>query len=187
MERTTKMTDAERKFAVERLHSSRDKFNSVIKGVSAAQAKFKPNPEQWSILELAEHIAISDESLRGLIQRALAKPAQPELMEQVQANDHRYHREFRPHPKGVNKAPESMCPHDRFKTLADAAAEFNQQRDGTIVYASATQDALRGHMSPHPVFGPMDAYQWLMACSIHVESHSHHIEEVKKDANYPAH
>jgi hypothetical protein len=185
MERTTRMTDAERKLAVDRLHSSRDKFMSVIDGVSPAQAKFKPNPGQWSILELAEHIAISDESLLGLIRRALEKPAQPELMEQVQANDHRYHREFRPHPKGVNKAPDSLCPHDRFKTLADAAVEFNKQREGTIAYAIATQDDLRGHMSPHPVFGPMDAYQWLMACSIHVESHSHHIEEVKKDPAYP--
>src|SRR5580692_10541662 len=117
MERTTKMTDAERKLAVDRLHTSRDKFMSVIDGVSAAQATFKPTPEQWSILELAEHIAISDKSLRGLIRRALEAPAQPELMGQVQANDYRYHREFRPHPKGVNKAPESMCPHNRFAAL----------------------------------------------------------------------
>jgi hypothetical protein len=186
MERTTGMTDEERKLAVDRLHTSRDKFMSVIEGVSAVQAKYKPSPEQWSILELAEHIAISDESLRGLIRRALKTPAQPEVMEQVQANDYRYHREFRPHPKGVNKAPESMCPHDRFPRLADAAAEFNKQREETIVYANQTQDALRGHMSPHPVFGPMDAYQWLMACSLHVESHSHQIEEVKKDPGYPA-
>jgi hypothetical protein len=185
MERTGRMTDEERRLAVERLHSSRAKFASAIQGVSAEQAKFKPAPEQWSILELAEHIAISDESLRGLIRRALATPAQPELAAQVQANDFRYHREFRPHPKGVNKAPESMCPHNRFATLADAAAEFNRQREGTIAYAAETQDALRDHMSPHLVFGAMDAYQWLMACSIHVESHSHQMSEVKLDPNYP--
>lgn len=186
MERTSRMTDQERKLAVDRLHSSRDKFMSVIAGVSEAQAKFKPSPEQWSILELAEHIAISDLSLRALIRRALDSPAQPELMEQVHANDFRYHREFRPHPKGVNKAPESMRPHDRFATLADAAAEFTKQRDGTIAYALETQDDLRSHMVPHTVFGPMDAYQWLMACSIHVESHSHHMQEVKQDPKYPA-
>jgi hypothetical protein len=180
------MNDEERKLAVDRLHTSRDKFKSVIEGVSAEQAKFKPSAEQWSILELAEHIAISDQSLRGLIRRALERPAQPELMEQVQANDYRYHREFRPHPKGVNKAPESMHPHDRFATLADAAAEFNKQREATVAYANETQDDLRDHMSPHPVFGAMDAYQWLMACSLHVESHSHHIEEVKKDPGYPS-
>jgi hypothetical protein len=186
MERTTSMTDQERKLAVDRLHISRDKFTSVIDGVSPEQAKFKPSPEQWSILELAEHIAISDESLRDLIRRALNKPAQPELMEQVQANDYRYHREFRPHPKGVNKAPDTLCPHDRFKTLAEAAVEFNRQRRDTIACAEETKDALRAHMSPHPVFGAMDAYQWLVACALHVESHSHHIEEVKKDAGYPS-
>jgi hypothetical protein len=186
VERTGRMNDQERKLAVDRLHSSREKFMSVIEGVSAAQAKFKPTPGQWSILELAEHIAISDPSLRALIRRALESPAQPELMAQVQANDFRYHREFRPHPKGVNKAPESMCPHDRFATLADAATEFKKQREGTIAYAIETQDDLRDHMIPHPVFGPMDAYQWLMACSLHVESHAHHMEEVKLDPNYPA-
>ena len=185
MERTGRMTAEERKLAVDRLQSSRDKFMSTIEGVSPKQAKFKPNPEQWSILELAEHIAISDESLRGLIRGALKRPAQPELMEQVQANDHRYRREFRPHPKGVNKAPDSLSPHDRFATLDEAAAEFNRQRKDTIAYALETQDELRHHMSPHPVFGAMDAYQWLVACALHVESHSHHMEEVKQDPKYP--
>jgi hypothetical protein len=186
MERTTRMNDEERKLAVDRLHASQDQFFAAIKGVSPKQATFKPVPEQWSILELAEHIAISDEALLGLIRAALKRPAQPELMEQVQANDHRYRREFRPHPKGVNKAPESLQPHSRFSTVDQAAAEFKKQREGTIAYARETQDELRGHMSPHHVFGPMDAYQWLVACALHVESHTHHIEELKKDPNYPA-
>lgn len=180
------MTAEERRLAVERLHSSRDHFLKTIEGISPAQAKFTTSREQWSILELAEHIAISDEGLLGLIRRALARPAQPEMMEQVQANDYRYHRPFRPHPKGVNKAPDSLSPHARFATLAEASAEFLKQRAATIAYASATQDPLRGHMSPHPVFGAMDAYQWLMACSIHVESHTHHIQELKNHADYPA-
>lgn len=186
METTGRMTEEERRLAVERLRASRETFASAIAGVSPVQAKFKPEPERWSILELAEHIAISDESLRALIRGALESPAQPELMEQVQANDYRYHRPFRPHPRGVNKAPENMRPHARFATLEDAAAHFNRQRDDTIAYAIDTQDPLRRHMMPHSVFGPMDAYQWLMACAIHVESHSHHIQEMKQDPNYPA-
>jgi|SRR5579864_833419 len=186
MDRPFTMNDEERRLAVERLHSSRDHFLETIEGISPAQAAFTPSAEQWSIIELAEHIAISDEALRGLIRGALKRPAQPELMEQVQAGDYRYHRAFRPHPKGVNKAPESLHPHARFATLAEASAEFLRQREATIDYARATEDPLRGHMAPHPVFGPMDAYQWLMACSIHVESHTHHIEELKNHPDYPA-
>jgi hypothetical protein len=186
MNRSGKMTDDERKLAVDRLNASREKFLSVLDGVSIEQAKFKPTPEQWSILELAEHIAISDESLRGLIRGALKRAAQPEMMEQVQSNDHRYKRETRPHPKGVNKAPEALCPHNRFTTLAEAAAEFKRQRADTIAYAETTQDELRDHMAPHPAFGPMDAYQWLVACALHAESHAMHIEEVKRDPKFPA-
>jgi len=186
MQRSGRITDEERRLALERLRSSREKFTSAIAGVSANQARFKPSADRWSILELAEHIAISDESLRALIRRALDSPAQPELMEQVQANDFRYHRPFRPHPRGVNQAPENMRPHGRFATLEDAAAEFHRQRDQTLAYAAGTQDELRHHMFLHPVFGPMDAYQWLMACSIHVESHSHQMEELKQDPGYPA-
>ncbi len=186
MTRSGVMNKEERKLAVDRLRTSREKFLSVIDGVSPDQARFKPNAEQWSILELAEHIAISDESLRGLIRGALKRPAQPELMEEVQSKDYRYKRETKPHPKGVNKAPDALCPHNRFATLAEAAAEFNRQRADTIAYAETTQDELRDHMAPHPAFGAMDAYQWLVACALHAESHAMHIEEVKRDPSYPA-
>jgi hypothetical protein len=186
MDRPFTMNDEERRLAVDRLLTSRDQFLATVEGISPTQAKFTPAADQWSILELAEHIAISDEALRGLIRGALKRPAQPEVMEQVQANDYRYHREFRPHPKGVNKAPDSLCPHSRFATLAEASTEFLKQREDTIAYARETQDGLRGHMSPHPVFGPMDAYQWLVACALHVESHTHQIQELKDHPHYPA-
>jgi DinB superfamily len=185
MNRPLTMTGEERQFTVERLESSRDKFLATIDGISPAQAAFQPDPERWSILQCAEHIAISDEGLLNLIRAALAKPAEPELMEQVQANDYRYQRETRQHKPGVNKAPKSLSPHARFATLAEASTEFLRQREGIIVYARATQDALRGHMSPHPVFGPMDAYQWLVACAIHVESHTLQIQELKDHPDYP--
>jgi len=185
MDRPMTMNDDERQLAIDKLNASRDLFLKTIDGISPTQAAFKPNPEQWSILELAEHVAISDEALLGLIRGALKRPAQPELMEQVQANDHRYRREFRPHPKGVNKAPDSLCPHSRFATLAEASTEFLKQREGTIAYAQTTQDPLRGHMSPHHVFGAMDAYQWLVACALHVESHTHQIQELKQHPDYP--
>jgi len=180
------MTDDERKLAVDRLQASRDAFLAAIHNLTPAQAAFQPDPERWSILQCAEHIAISDEGLLNLIRASLAKPAEPELMEQVQANDHRYRRETRQHKPGVNKAPKSLSPHARFNTLAEASAEFLRQREGTIAYARNTNDALRGHMSPHPVFGPMDAYQWLVACALHVESHTLQIQELKDHPDYPA-
>jgi len=52
-------------------------------------------------------------------------------------------------------------------------------------YVSTTNDDLRDHMGPHPVLGPLDAYQWILLISAHSERHTKQIEEVKADPNFP--
>jgi len=175
-----KITDQERAAAIARLESSRDRLLAAIASVTDQQAAFQPSPERWSILQLVEHLATSDPGLMALIQRSLASPAQPELMEQARKHDHRFLGELKPLPRGVNKAPENLQPKSVYKTLAEAKAAFLKQREVTLAYARSTNDDLRDHFAPHPVLGPMDAYQWLVACAIHVESHTMQIEEIKK-------
>lgn len=174
-----KMTDEERRAAIDRLETSRDRLLAAIEGISEEQARFTPSAERWSILDLVEHLATSDPGLLEVIERALASPAQPERMEQARRHDHRFLGELKPFPRGLNKAPEHLRPRARFGTLAEARAAFVEARERTIAYARATDADLRGHFSPHPLLGPMDAYQWLIACALHVESHTLHIEEMK--------
>jgi hypothetical protein len=174
-----KITEQERSAAIARLESSRDRLLAVLEGVTDEQAAFKPSPERWSILQLVEHLATSDPGLLALIRKALESPAQPELMEQARRHDHRFLGELKPLPRGVNKAPEALKPQGRYSALADAIAAFERQREATIAYARATEDDLRDHFSPHSVLGPMDCFQWLIACAVHVESHTLQIEELK--------
>jgi hypothetical protein len=175
-----KITDQERQAAIARLESSRDRLLSAISGLTDEQANFRPSPDRWCILQLVEHLATSDPGLMATIRRALASPAQPELMEQVQRRDHRYLGELKPFPRGVNKAPEALQPKALYRSLADAAAAFLKAREATIAYARSTEDDLRDHFAPHPVLGPMDGFQWLVACAVHVESHTLQIEELMK-------
>jgi hypothetical protein len=44
---------------------------------------------------------------------------------------------------------------------------------------------LRGHVLPHPVFGPWDGYQWILAAGCHSARHTGQILEVKADPNFP--
>ena len=44
---------------------------------------------------------------------------------------------------------------------------------------------LRDHFADHPVLGPMDGYQWLVANARHVESHAGHIREIRSLAGFP--
>lgn len=174
-----KITDQERAAAIARLESSRDRLLAAIANVTPEHAAFKPSPERWSILELVEHLATSDPGLMALIRKALDSPAQPELVEQAHRHDHRFLGELKPLPRGINKAPENLKPQAGYATLEHAAAAFLKNREATIAYARSTGDDLRDHFSPHPVLGPMDAYQWLVACALHVESHTLQIEELK--------
>jgi uncharacterized damage-inducible protein DinB len=174
-----KVTEHEREFAVARLESSRDKLLAAIDGVTEDQANFKPAPDRWSILQLVEHLATSDPGLMSLIQKALASPAQPELVDQVHKHDRRFMGELKPLPRGVNKAPEFLQPKSAYSKLEEAKEAFLKHRAATIEYARTTQDDLRDHFAQHNVLGPMDGYQWLVACAVHVESHTLQIEEIR--------
>jgi len=175
-----KITDQERQTAIARLESSRDKLLAALEDVSEELALWTPAPERWSILQLVEHLATSDPGLMKLIRQALASPAQPELVEQVHKHDHRFVGELKPFPRGVNKAPEFLKPRALYPRLGDAVEAFLRAREETIDYARSTEDELRDHFAPHSVLGPMDGYQWLIACAVHVESHTLQIEELKR-------
>jgi hypothetical protein len=184
-ELNTRITADERQAAVDRLTTSRDLLLGAAAGVSAEQATFTPEPGRWSILQLAEHLAISDPGLLGRIRRALNQPAQPELMEEVRQKDRRFTGEYKPLPHGVNKAPEDLLPTGRYASLSQAVAAFEVNRAATIRFARETNDELRSHFAPHTLLGPMDCYQWLMACALHVESHARQIAELKAEPRYP--
>jgi hypothetical protein len=186
MELDARITTAERQTAVDRLTSSRDLLLRSAAGVSDAQAVFTPEPGRWSILQLVEHLAISDVGLLRRIRRALDEPAQPGLMQEVRQKDRRFTGEFKPLPRGVNKAPVDLLPTGQYGCLAAAAAAFAKNRGVTLDFARETDDELRSHFAPHTLLGPMDCYQWLMACALHVESHVLQMEALKAEPGYPS-
>src|SRR5437588_327358 len=74
----------DRAFAADYFESTREKFLASIKGVSEAQWKFKAAPERWSIAECAEHIALTEGGIRGMIDtKLMAGPATPEKKSEV--------------------------------------------------------------------------------------------------------
>jgi hypothetical protein len=44
---------------------------------------------------------------------------------------------------------------------------------------------LRQHAVDHPLFGPWDGYQWLLAAASHGARHTGQLREVKADQNFP--
>src|SRR5262245_60986244 len=61
------LTPEERQAAIKYLEDTRQKVLDSLKDLSDDQWKFKSAPDRWSAAEVAEHIAVSEETLLGLV------------------------------------------------------------------------------------------------------------------------
>ena len=179
------LTPEERESALKSFQSTRDNFLQSIAGLSQKQWTFKPAPDRWSVAEVAEHIAVSESSIFGLIQKQImTSPATPDKREQVKGKDEIILQRV-PDRSHKAQAPEFLKPTGRWATEADLTKAFEDSRKVTMDYVKTTNDDLRDHFFDHPVFGTMDGYQWLLLISAHSARHTAQIEEVKADPNFP--
>src|ERR1700683_3307203 len=179
------LTAQEREFALKDLQRTHDKFLQSIAGLSQKQWTFKPGPDRWSVAEVAEHIAVSESAIFGLVQKQLmTSPAAPEKREQVKGKDEIVLQRI-PDRSHKAQAPEFLRPTGRWATEAALAQAFEESRKATMDYVRTTNDDLRDHFFDHPALGTMDGYQWLLLISAHSERHTAQIEEVKADPNFP--
>jgi uncharacterized damage-inducible protein DinB len=182
---STPLTAQEREFALQQFQTTRDNFLKSISGLSEKQWRFKPAPERWSVAEVAEHITVSETTIMGLIQKQLMQsPAAPEKRAEVKGKDQMI-LERMPDRSHKAQAPEMLRPTGRWATEAELTKAFEESRKANMDYIRTTSDDLRDHFFSHPVFGPMDGYQWLLLLSAHSGRHTEQIEEVKADPNFP--
>ena len=180
----TTLTPQEREQALKLFQASRDNFLKSISGLSEKQWTFKPAPDRWSVAEVAEHITISETTIFGLVQKTMQSPADPAKREQVKGKDQLI-LERVPDRSHKAQAPEMLRPTGRWATEADLVKAFEDARKANMNYVRTTNDDLRDHFFDHPVFGPMDGYQWLLLIATHSARHTAQIEEVKADPNFP--
>ncbi|HXB21069.1 MAG TPA: DinB family protein [Candidatus Solibacter sp.] len=181
------LTQADRDKAVAELEGSRQAFLDATKGLSPAQWNFKAGPDRWSIAECADHIALSENFIFGVVTSQVMKsPATPEKRDAVKGKDEAIVKMLQDRTHKAT-APEPIDPKKRPMSPEESVKQFLASRAHTIEYMKATQDALRDHFADHPVpaIGTLDAYQWIMLISGHSRRHTLQILEVKADPNFP--
>ncbi len=176
------ITPDERRKLVRDLEKTRYELLKAVEGLSPEQAKFKPNPFRWSVLECLEHIAISEQALFGLItEQVLATEAKPDAEPGIDENEISQRvadrsRRF--------QAPERVRPTGRYESLAQGLDEFLDVRHKSLEYARHTEADLHSHLMASPL-GEIDAYEWLFFLSGHARRHTRQIEELKGHENFP--
>jgi len=179
------ITASEREYLISRLEQTRKVFLDSIAGLTESQWTFKAGPDRWSIAECAEHIAVSEEVLfQFATGRVLKIPPRPGETGATREDDEKIFAAIIDRSQ-KGKAPEPLQPAQRFAGREALAAEFNKRRARNIEYVQTTQDDLRDHSTPHPVFRRMDAYQYLVLMAAHSQRHTLQIEEVKAAPGYP--
>jgi hypothetical protein len=179
------MTTEDRTKVLHWLEESSQEFHAAINGVSEEQWKWKPTPERWSVGETAEHIVLAEALLFDNVKKAVASPANPAWEEQTKGKTDFIVQVMAPR-LGKAQAPEPIVPRNGM-TLAQVQERFDQQRAEIVKFAADTNVPLKEHteVHPFPVFGTLNAYQWLIYVPLHTERHDKQIAEVKATAGYP--
>ena len=177
------LTDAEREFAVKEMTKSHDHFLNSVDGLSEAQLKYKITDDSWSIAECAEHIAISENMIFGMLQATLANEADPSKRSEVKVSDEQLIAMIEDRSNKV-KTGEAFEPSGKYGSFEETVAEFKSKRKEHIDYVKSTQDDLRNRYQQLP-FGTVDAYQILLFMSGHTERHIKQMEEVMDDEDFP--
>jgi hypothetical protein len=177
------VTQGEKDRALEYLESTKANILKATKGLSEAQWNFKPASDRWSVAQVMEHIAASEDFIRdGLLKEKVMAlpPGQPDR--EVKKLDEAVLTMI-PDRTRKAQAPDPLVPRNRFGSPDESLKHFLESRSTTEQYLKATS-GLRDHVMDGPV-GKMDGYEFILFIAAHSERHTKQIEEVKADPNFP--
>jgi DinB superfamily len=177
------VTQQERNRALQYLESTKANVLEATRGLSEAQWNFKPAPDRWSVAQVMEHIAASEDFIRDnlLKEKVMVSPPGPggrdlkktdeAVMAMVPDRSHKA------------EAPGPLVPSNRYGSPDGAVKHFLTSRATTEEYLKATS-GLRDHVMDGPV-PKMDGYEFVLFIAAHSERHLKQINEVKADPNFP--
>lgn len=164
------------------LDRTRARLLQTVEGLTGEQQAFRPAPDRWTVAQLCDHLAVVEANVLNLAGRVLAKaegsgaaraaaaPFAPVSID-----------EFVEQTRGVRlNAPEAVRPGDS-RPLADSLAALRESRAALHALRPRLERA-DGHALrfPHPAWGALNLYQWLLFVGAHEARHLAQIEALKE-------
>jgi hypothetical protein len=177
------ITKAERDEMLSRLESTRQLVHRTVHGLTPAQLQYCPASDRWSIAENLEHIALVEQRILAGLKRTFDHP--PDMGKKPALADDQLFANFGRVVQPLT-APELLRPTSRWQ-IADLLNEFEVARRRIIEFAAAAADSkeLRQYFMPHPFFGELDGYQWLILAAGHSVRHCNQCDSVKQSPGFP--
>jgi hypothetical protein len=159
------------------LRRSTDRFIDGLTGASPAQFLFRPEARHWSASEITEHLAIANRGIHSRLVNGLEPLSSPGPV----ADDEMPYLFYR-----GDEPPNVATPTGAWTEKDEAIEEFAASADRLITWHAESDRDLRACGAPHPVFGVLDAYQWLLFAQAHIERHRAQIIGLASRSGFPA-
>ena len=181
-----KITSEERATAIKLLKETEKEFLGMVEGLNDEQWNFKPGPFKWSVGQTAEHIALAEARLFGVVQQALAAKPNPDWETKTAGKEVALERILAART-GRAQAPGAIQPINKPMTRAEIMALFKESRARSLKFIETTDSSFKDHTfdNPFPAFGTLNAYQWFLYIPQHHSRHNKQIAEVKANPNFP--
>jgi|FLYL01.1.fsa_nt_gi hypothetical protein len=139
----------------------------ALDGVSEEQAGYRPAEGEWCIKEAVAHCAYTDRSVNQDVARMAGVPPVTGEVQQVRA---------------LGLVPEDLAALPIEDLRRELAALYEETR------ALARRLAEGGKLeasAPHPLFGALNAKEWLAFHRVHAIDHIRQVEAIKASPGYP--
>ncbi len=161
---------------IARFNEGESALNSALAGLDPESSTAKPAPDQWSIVEIVEHLAASEAFLLDRLHHAApsavshADPAREARLEFLALNRER-----------KIDAPQPILPTGACATLAEALDRLRAVRAQTIQLVQNFSGDLRSSLVEHPLITrPLNCYEMLLLIALHTIRHAAQINAIRQ-------
>jgi uncharacterized damage-inducible protein DinB len=176
--RAASLTPLERQRLVAHLEMTGSWLVDEVSGLSPAQLQFRPAPGVWSIMEVVEHLTITNPIYWRQLHEAMKTPPSRLKQPSTDADVLWYGIDRTQRQKAIPSEDAKGQLHD-LQTGLDALRRLHAEM---LEYARTTDEDLRSHIVARE---GSDAYQWFLLISTHEQRHILQIREIKADPKFP--
>ena len=171
------ITELERQRLVAHMEMTASWLEDEVKGLSPAQAAFRPARNSWTILEVLDHLVVVGPIYWKDLQSAKEVSAgRAGMMSDVDVLWYGIDRTNR------ETALATEEPSRKLQDVLNGLNSYRTQHARLLQYIRTTKDDLRRRIVERQ---NSDAYQWALLTSTHEQRHILQIREIKRDAKFP--
>lgn len=156
--------------------------------LNAAQADYRPSEDAWSVSDVLHHLALSEEASAKLMS-LMSKRVHEESVGPDPDPDGSVLRSLDDVVADADDrkatAPDRVTPLSHVPAAECRARLEASRRNILAKIEELSPFDLTGLTFPHPFFGELDVYQWLLITGWHERRHTRQIQSIKTSSDFP--